>query len=108
MFWDKPIETLKRPALEQLQLKRLQTTIRRVHKTVPFYQQKFAELKLKPRDIQSLDDVRRLPFTTNADLRTTYPRGLVALPANQLARLHTSSGTTGKPKALFFFAAGCG
>ncbi len=100
MFWDKRIETLKRPALEQLQLTRLQATVRRVAKTVPFYQQKFAEAGLKPGQIRSLDDIRRLPFTTNADLRATYPRGLVA--SNHLARLHTSSGTTGKPKALFF------
>jgi phenylacetate-CoA ligase len=102
MFWDKEIEILKRPALEQLQLKRLQATVRRVHKSVPFYQQKFAELGLKPQDVQSLEDVRRLPFTTNADLRMTYPRGLVAVGPDQLLRLHTSSGTTGKPKALFF------
>ncbi len=102
MFWDERIETLKRPALEQLQLKRLQATVRGVARRVPFYQQKFAELGLKPEDIKSLEDVRRLPFTTNADLRATYPRGLVAVPPNKLSRLHTSSGTTGKPKALFF------
>ena len=102
MFWDQAIETLKRPALEQLQLKRLQATVRRLCQTVPFYQQKFGELGLKPRDIRSLADVRRLPFTTSADLRTTYPRGLVAVPGERLLRLHTSSGTTGKPKALFF------
>ncbi len=102
MFWDKRIETLKRPELELLQLKRLQATVRRVNQSVPFYQQKFADINLKPRDIKSLRDVRRLPFTTNADLRATYPRGLVASPDRDLLRLHTSSGTTGKPKALFF------
>ena len=102
MFWDKQIETLKRPALEQLQVKRLQATLRRVAQSVPFYQQKFAELELKPQDIKTLADVRRLPFTTNADLRATYPRGLMAVPTNEVSRLHTSSGTTGKPKALFF------
>ena len=102
MFWDKQIETLKRPALEQLQVKRLQATLRRVAQSVPFYQQRFAELELKPHDIKTLADVRRLPFTTNADLRATYPRGLMAVPTNEVSRLHTSSGTTGKPKALFF------
>ena len=102
MFWDKRIETLKRPELEKLQLKRLQTTVRRVFQNVPFYQQKLADIDLKPRDIKELRDIRRLPFTTNADLRTTYPRGLVSCPPAQLLRLHTSSGTTGKPKALFF------
>ena len=102
MFWDKQIETLARPALERLQLKRLQATLRRVAAHVPFYQQKFAESGLRPASVKSLDDVRRLPFTTNADLRATYPKGLVAVPGGALARLHTSSGTTGKPKALFF------
>jgi phenylacetate-CoA ligase len=102
MFWDKQIETLDRSSLEQLQLKLLHETVRRVAAQVPFYQQKLAELGLDPADIQSLEDLRRLPFTTNADLRATYPRGLVAVPPGQLLRLHTSSGTTGKPKALFF------
>jgi phenylacetate-CoA ligase len=69
---------------------------------VPFYQHKFAEAGVDPTDIRGLDDLRRLPFTTNADLRATYPRGLVATPPGELLRLHTSSGTTGKPKALFF------
>ena len=101
-FWDREIETLARPALEQLQLHRLQTVVRRVARHVPFYQQQFAARGLKSAQLRSLADVRRLPFTTSADLRTTYPKGLVALPANRLACLHTSSGTTGKPKALFF------
>jgi phenylacetate-CoA ligase len=102
MFWDKRIETLERSALEGLQLQRLQATVRRVARQVPFYQQQFAERGLKPAHLRSLADLRRLPFTTNADLRATYPKGLVAAPSHQLARLHTSSGTTGKPKALFF------
>ena len=102
MFWDKKVETLERPALERLQLKRLQTTVRRVLRHVPFYQQKAAERGLRADDIRSIEDVRRLPLTTGADLRETYPKGLVCLPASKLSRLHTSSGTTGKPKALFF------
>jgi phenylacetate-CoA ligase len=102
MFWDKEIETLDRSSLEQLQLKRLCETVQRVAAHVPFYQHKFAEAGVDPTDIRGLDDLRRLPFTTNADLRATYPRGLVATPPGELLRLHTSSGTTGKPKALFF------
>ncbi len=93
---------MERSALEQLQLKRLQATVRRLAKCVPFYQQKLAERGIKPGDIKSLADVRRLPFTTSADLRATYPKGMVTLKDGQLSRLHTSSGTTGKPKALFF------
>jgi len=69
---------------------------------VPFYQQKFAELGVKPGDIHSLADLRRLPFTTSADLRANYPTGLLAVSYDDTLRLHTSSGTTGKPKALFF------
>jgi phenylacetate-CoA ligase len=101
MYWDKEIETIKRRALEQLQLKRLRDTVNRVARNVPFYQQKFAELDFKPSGLRSLGDVTKLPFTTNADLRATYPAGMVAMPKKAL-RLHTSSGTTGKPKAIFF------
>jgi phenylacetate-CoA ligase len=102
MFWDQSAETMTRQELEKLQLQRLQDTVQRVAKQVPFYQQKFAELGVHPDDIRSLEDVRRLPFTTGVDLRTTYPDGLLALPRSEPVRLHTSSGTTGKPKALFF------
>jgi phenylacetate-CoA ligase len=102
MFWDQAIETIDRTALERLQLQRLQETVRRVAAHVPFYQQKFAELGVKPDDIRSLADLRRLPFTTSADLRANYPTGLLAVPYDEALRLHTSSGTTGRPKALFF------
>ena len=104
MFWDKTIETMERNALEALQLKRLQTTVRRVTRHVPLYRQKLADCGVKPSQIQSLADARRLPFTTNADLREAYPTGLLAISPEDVLRLHTSSGTTGKPKALFFSA----
>jgi phenylacetate-CoA ligase len=102
MFWDRDSETLARPALEELQLQRLQATVRLVAERVTFYQRKFAELDLRPEHIKTLADVRLLPFTTSADLRATYPDGLLAVPRSEPVRLHTSSGTTGKPKALFF------
>ena len=102
MFRDQAIETIDRAALERLQLQRLQETVRRVAAHVPFYQQKFAELGVQPDDIRSLADLRRLPFTTSTDLRANYPTGLLAVPYDEALRLHTSSGTTGKPKALFF------
>jgi phenylacetate-CoA ligase len=102
MFWDRESETMARPALEQLQLQRLQETVRRVAAHVPFYQRKFAESGLRPEHIKTLADARRLSFTTSADLRATYPDGLLAVPREAPVRLHTSSGTTGKPKALFF------
>jgi phenylacetate-CoA ligase len=102
MFWDQQCETLDRDMLERLQLHRLQATIHRVATHVPFYRQKFADLHFKPDDIRSLADLRRLPFTTSADLRDNYPAGLLAVPYDATLRLHTSSGTTGKPNALFF------
>jgi phenylacetate-CoA ligase len=102
MFWDQEIETLERNSLASLQLKRLQATVRRVSRQVPFYQQRFAETGLKPKDVCTLADLRRLPFTANADLRANYPTGFVVPNAAKAIRLHTSSGTTGKPKALFF------
>jgi phenylacetate-CoA ligase len=102
MFWDRASETLERPTLAELQLKHLQETVQRVAQRVPLYQNKFAEAGVRPEDIKSLVDVRRLPFTTGADLRTTYPDGLLAVGREEVVRLHTSSGTTGKPKALFF------
>ena len=101
MFWHQEIETLDRPALDALQLKRLRETARRLEQ-VPFYHRKFLEAGLKPDQINSAADLRRLPFTTAADLRENYPDGLLAVPREEVLRLHTSSGTTGKPKALFF------
>lgn len=102
MFWDQEIETLPRPELEQLQLKRLRQTVRRVAGQTAFYRQKFAETGFKPGSIKSLADLRRLPFTTSADLRANYPAGLLVNGKQEVIRLHTSSGTTGKPKALYF------
>ena len=102
MFWDQHIETLSRPELEQLQLKRLQQIVRRVARGTPFYRQQFAASGLKPAAIKTLADLRRLPFTTSADLRANYPTGMLVAGAAEPVRLHTSSGTTGKPKALFF------
>lgn len=102
VFWQKDIETLSRKDLEHLQLKRLQQTIRRVYGHVPFYRERFAELGLKPKHVASLRDLCRLPFTSREDLRANYPFGMLAVGRERLVRLHTSSGTTGKPKAIFF------
>ena len=101
MFWHQETETLDRPALEALQLQRLRETVRRLDR-VPFYHGKFSETGLEPEQIKSAADMRRLPFTTAADLRENYPDKLLAVSRDEVLRLHTSSGTTGKPKALFF------
>jgi phenylacetate-CoA ligase len=100
MIWDEEFETLPREALEALQLKRLAATAERVYATVPFYKKKFDEQGVRPSDIKSLKDLRRLPFTTKLDLRDNYPFGLFAVPMEQVVRIHASSGTTGKPTVV--------
>ena len=101
-YWKPEEETRARPTLEALQLERLKRTIARVSECVPFYRRKFEQAKVTQDSIRSLADLRRLPFTTGADLRESYPTGMLAVPLDETLRLHTSSGTTGKPKALFF------
>jgi phenylacetate-CoA ligase len=101
-YWNPAEETLPRPALEALQLDRLRHTVARVWQRVPLYRQMLEAAKVAPEQIRSLSDVRRLPFTSGADLRAAYPNGLLAVTPDALLRLHTSSGTTGKPKAIFF------
>lgn len=102
MYWQEEIETIDREALQKIQLSSLKETVERVYHNVPFYYQKFRELDLKPDDIESLEDIRKIPFTTRDDLRENYPYGLLAVPRAKIVRLHTSSGTTGKPKAILF------
>ena len=92
-------ETLSRAELEALQLERLQKTVRHCMNS-PFYRKKFDEMGLKPEDIKSLDDVRKLPFTTKQDLRDTYPFGMASVPLRECIRLHSSSGTTGNPTVI--------
>ncbi len=96
MIWNEEMETMPRPQLEELQLKRLKEVVERVSKTVPFYQQAFAEAGVTADDIKSLDDLAKLPFTAKEDFRRTYPFGLFAVPMRDIVRLHASSGTTGK------------
>jgi phenylacetate-CoA ligase len=102
MFWQKDIETISRRALEELQLKRLKQTARQAYKNILFYKEYFSNLNIKPNDITSLKDIQKLPFTAREDLRANYPFGMLAVDTEQVVRLHTSSGTTGKPKAIFF------
>ena len=90
-------EAMERRELAQLQLERLQETLTRVARNVPLYRKRFAELGVDPETFSDLADVRRLPFTTKADLREAYPYGLFAVPLRDVVRLHASSGTSGKP-----------
>ncbi|WP_243062731.1 phenylacetate--CoA ligase PaaK [Humibacter sp. RRB41] len=93
-------ERMTRDELEALQLKRLQWTVRHAYENVPLYTRKLDEAGVAPTDIRSLEDVHLLPFTTKADLRETYPFGMFAVPMSQVARIHASSGTTGRPTVV--------
>ena len=95
MFWEQEKECLPREDLEQLQLERLQSTLYRVGTHVPFYRKKFNELKIDFDSFNSLEDLRKLPFTMKHDLRDNYPYGLFAVPLREIVRVHSSSGTTG-------------
>jgi len=98
-IWDPLHECLERKDLERLQLERLRSTLERVAK-VPCYKNKFAAAGISPGDIHSLDDMAKLPFTTKEDLRQNYPYGMFAVPMRDVVRIHSSSGTTGKPTVV--------
>ncbi len=85
------------PRLRDLQFQRLKATVQRAYDRVALFRQRMEERDLTPRDVQSLDDLAKLPFTGKNDLRDTYPFGLFASPMREIVRLHASSGTTGKP-----------
>jgi phenylacetate-CoA ligase len=91
---------MPREALEQLQLERLQATLNRAYKNVTCYRHKFDDHGILPEDVVSLADLRRLPFTTKEDLRVNYPYGMFAVPLREVVRIHSSSGTTGKPTVV--------
>jgi len=98
-YFNPEIETMSRPELKKLQLKRLQQTVRHCM-NAQFYRDKFQQLGITPDDIKSLDDVRKLPFTSKDDLREHYPFGLACVPLKDCVRLHSSSGTTGNPTVV--------
>ena len=97
MMRDPKIETMSRTELEKLQLKRLKTKLKEVYDKVPFYRRAFKEKGVAPEDIKTLADITKLPFTSKLDFRDNYPFGLTAVPLQQVVRIHSSSGTTGKP-----------
>ncbi|MDO4637592.1 MAG: phenylacetate--CoA ligase PaaK [Lautropia sp.] len=100
-----PIETASRDELSALQLARLKQTITHAYNNSHFYQARFKETGLHPEDLSSLEDLARFPFTTKQNLRDTYPFGMLAVPRERLARIHCSSGTTGKPTVVGYTAA---
>ena len=100
MILDIEQETLPREELQALQLHRLRATVERCYQTVKYYREAMDELGVKPRHIQSVADVRLLPFTKKENLRENYPFGMFAVPTDQVVRIHASSGTTGKPTVV--------
>lgn len=101
MFWNEKMETLRGKELQELQLKRLKETVARTQ-NIGFYQKMFAEAGIRPEDIKTLDDLSKLPFTKKSDLRGGYPFGFLAVPMNRINRIHTTSGTTGKPTVVAY------
>ncbi|MHB1328623.1 MAG: phenylacetate--CoA ligase PaaK [Gemmatimonadales bacterium] len=95
-----PIETASRDEIAALQLQRLRWTLTHSYANVPHFRAKCEAAGVHPADCRSLDDLARFPFTVKADLRETFPYGLLAVPREQLARLHASSGTTGQPTVV--------
>jgi phenylacetate-CoA ligase len=103
VLFEPEFETLPRERLAQLQLERLRRLVDRIKQNVPLYRDRLTDVE--PEDLAGVDDVRDLPFTHKTDLRDTYPLGMLAVPRSELARIHASSGTTGKPNVVAYTAA---
>jgi phenylacetate-CoA ligase len=95
-----PIETASREEIAALQLQRLKWSLQHAYDNVPHYRKKFDDKGVHPNDLNTLADIAKFPFTTKADLRDNYPFGMFAVPRTQVARVHASSGTTGKPTVV--------
>jgi phenylacetate-CoA ligase len=99
-----PVERFPVRKLRELQLERLRWSLKHACDRIPHYRKKFDAAGVKPAQVKSLEDLRRFPFTTKADLRETYPFGMFAVPMDRIVRLHASSGTTGKPTVVGYTA----
>jgi phenylacetate-CoA ligase len=100
MHWNKTRECMNREELRSYQFAKLKETVDRVYHNVASYRQKMQEKGIIPEDINSLEDLRLLPFTTKQDLRDNYPYNMFAVPLEEIIRIHASSGTTGKPTVV--------
>ncbi len=103
MYWEKDVETLSRAKLEKMQLARLKDTVGRAGKSF-YYKKIFKEKRLKADLLKSLKDIEKFPFTTKDDLREHWPYGFIAVPKEELVRMHSSSGTTGRATVVFHTA----
>ncbi len=99
-MWQPEIETMNRTSLEDLQLERFKKLCVNCYENVPFYKKRFDDSGLDPYNIKSLDDIKKIPYTTKEDIRDNYPYGLFAVPMKKICRIHASSGTTGKPTVV--------
>lgn len=100
MIWKEDVECLGQKELAQLQGERLKAMAEYIYKNCPVYKQRFDQLKVTPDDIKTIDDIRKLPFTTKIDMRDNYPFGLFSVPVNRVNEVHVSSGTTGNPTVV--------
>ncbi len=100
MIWNKNKECMSREEMRQLQGARLRKLVDNVYHNVPFYRAKMQAMNIMPDDIRTIDDIKKLPFTTKQDLRDNYPYGLSAVPKSEIVRVHASSGTTGNPTVV--------
>ena len=96
MIWNETKECMSRDEMQVLQSKRLVKTVERVYHNVEYYRKKMQAVGVEPGDINGIEDIHKLPYTTKTDLRDTYPFGLFAVPNSEIVRIHASSGTTGK------------
>ena len=102
MFWERDRETMDRKELEDLQVELLRENIEYAYQNVPFYRKRFDEYGITKGSIKTIEDIRKLPFTTKNDFRDNYPFGLLARPMKDIVRIHSSSGTTGKPTVVAY------
>lgn len=100
MFWNPGVEKTPVKELKEIQERKLKSLVTVAYDYSPFYRRKFKEKEISPDDIKSLNDLRKLPFTSKPDLRDNYPFGMFATPVSQIVRFHASSGTTGKPTVV--------
>ncbi len=96
-YWNEKIETMPRQDIKNYQLQKLKDQVKYCYENSSFYHNKFDEISLKPQDIQSLDDLQKIPFTVKSDLRDNYPFGMVTVNSDEIVEIHASSGTTGNP-----------
>ena len=102
MIYDRKMETMSRAEMRALQLQRLQEIVKYAYENVPLYKKKYDEAGVKPSDIKTLKDIEKLPFITKSDLRENYPYGMMSVPLSKMARIHASSGTSGKPTVVTY------